>query len=69
MEVPYVEVRAYDVTNPEASCVVRLTVATEGLPISDVGEQEVVDAVKAVFAQQPNISVTASRYYIAATPV
>ena len=69
MEYPYVEVRAYDVTNPEVTCVVRLAVATPSLPIPDVAEQDVVDAVKGLFAQQPNISVTAYRYDVAATPV
>lgn len=69
MEYPYVEVRAYDVTNPEVSCVVRLTVATESLPIPGVAEQDVVDAVKAVFAQQPNIAVSANKYEVTFGPV
>lgn len=69
MEYPYVEVRAYDVTNPEVSCTVNVTVANPSLPIPDVSEQDVVDAVKAVFAQRPNIAVTANRYEVTFSPV
>jgi hypothetical protein len=68
MEYPFVEVRAYDVTNPEVSCTVHMAVASASLPIPDVSEQDVVDVVKGLFSQQPNIAVSAYRYEVTASP-
>jgi hypothetical protein len=68
VEYPYVQVVAHDVTNPEVSCAVTLRVESPGYPVPNVSEQDVVDALKALFAQQPNVSATATRFEVTTSP-
>jgi hypothetical protein len=67
MDFPYVVVSAYDVTNVDDRSSVELRFGGESL--SGVSEQDVVDAVKAVFSAQPNVSVSALRYEVSSTAV
>ena len=69
MEYPYVQVVASDVTNPEVSCLVELRTDSPSFPIPNVSEQDVVDAVRDLFALQPNITVTATRYEVSTSTV
>lgn len=68
MEYPYVQITAVDVTNPEVGCSLQMRFDPPAFPIPGVTEQDVVDVVKDFFAQQPNISVTATRYEVASSP-
>lgn len=68
MNYPYVEIGARDVTATDGGCTVLIQVSADGPGAPDVSEQDVVDAVKAFFAQQPNVSVTATRYEVASSP-
>jgi hypothetical protein len=64
---PYVNILAYDVTDVEQRASVELRFASGSLP--GVTEQDVVDAVKAVFAQMPNVTVAAMRYEVTSSAV
>ncbi|MFI9339958.1 hypothetical protein ACIG0D_01580 [Streptomyces sp. NPDC052773] len=67
MNYPYVAVLAYDVTDVEQRASVELRFVSGSLP--GVTEQDVVDAVTAVFAQMPNVTVAATRYEVTSSPV
>lgn len=62
-EYPYVSVSAYDVTNVDARASVEVRFPGE-FGLSGVTEQDVVDAVKGVFGQLPNVTVNALRYEV-----
>ncbi|MFK0124875.1 hypothetical protein ACIQSP_16360 [Streptomyces nigra] len=68
MEYPYVSVSAYDVTNLDARASVEIHFGGE-FGLTGVTEQDVVDAVKDVFAQLPNVSVTARRFEVTSATV
>ncbi|MEU6535502.1 hypothetical protein [Streptomyces sp. NPDC047000] len=67
MDYPYVSVNAIDVTNVESRMSVELHFGGESLP--GVTQEDVVNAVKALFAQQPNVTVNALRFEVTASPV
>lgn len=69
MQYPYVEIAARDVTETEGGCVVLVQYSADGPGAPDVSEQDVVDAVKAFFAGQPNVTVTATRYEVTTSTV
>ncbi|MEU4171028.1 hypothetical protein AB0F46_29625 [Streptomyces sp. NPDC026665] len=68
MELPYVYVGGIDTTDTEKRASVELRFGGEASLIG-LTEQDIVDAVKAVFAGQPNVSVTALRYSVGSTAV
>jgi len=65
---PYVSVSAYDVTNVEARGSVELRFGGE-FALLGVAEQDIVDVVKAAFAQQPNVTANAIRYEVTSSSV
>lgn len=67
-EYPYVSVSAYDVTNVDARVSVELRFGGE-FSLLGVTEQDIVDAVKGVFAQVPNVTANALRYEVTSSPV
>jgi len=69
MQFPYVEIGARDVTESEGGATILIQFSADGPGAPDVSEQDVVDAVKAFLAQQPNVAVTAMRYSVATTTV
>lgn len=68
MEYPYVSIGAYDVTNVEARASVELHFGSE-FTLPGVTQQGVVDAVKALFSQQTNVTVNAVRYEVTSSTV
>ncbi|MGW6009720.1 hypothetical protein [Streptomyces sp. NPDC055210] len=68
MDHPFVQITAVDVTNPEVGCSLQVRFDPPAFPIPGVTEQDVVDAVKDFLSQQPNISVTATRYEVTSSP-
>lgn len=69
MTYPYVEIAARDVTQQEGGCVVEIRFTSDGPGAPAVTEQDVVDVVKAFFAQQSNVTATATRYEVTTTTV
>ncbi|GHA28593.1 hypothetical protein GCM10010372_30470 [Streptomyces tauricus] len=69
MDYPLVQITAVDVTDPEVGCSLQMRFDAPSFPIPGVTEQDVVDAVKDFLSQQPNISVTATRYEVMSSPV
>jgi hypothetical protein len=69
VDYPYVEINARDVTEPEGGCAVLVQFQAEGPGVPGVTEQDVVETVKAFFAGQPNVTVSAIRYAVATSAV
>ncbi len=68
-DYPRTQILAEDVTQYETGCVVEIRYETVGNPLLNVSEQDVIDAVKAFFAQQPNVSVSATRHQVTSSSV
>lgn len=67
MDYPYTSVLGRDVTDPEARCSVEIRF--NDISISGLSEQDIVDAVRDRIAQEPNVSVTATRHEVTETSV